>query len=105
MGELQHLQHARSRGGGSGRSSHSGFRVQRRIAGAVLGVHHRIMEWSDGGTPNLILDDGGDATLLALLGSRAEEDSSVLDNPSSEEERVLYAAIKTRLANKPGYYS
>ncbi|MBT3292494.1 MAG: adenosylhomocysteinase, partial [Victivallales bacterium] len=46
---------------------------------------HRIMEWADGGTPNLILDDGGDATLLVILGSNAEKDSSVLDNPTSEE--------------------
>jgi adenosylhomocysteinase len=66
---------------------------------------HRIMEWSDGGTPNMILDDGGDATLLVLLGSRAEEDASVLDNPTSEEERVLYAAIRKRLAEKPGFYT
>jgi adenosylhomocysteinase len=66
---------------------------------------HRIFEWSDGGTPNMILDDGGDATLLVLLGSRAEEDASVLDNPTSEEERVLYAAIRRRLSEKPGFYS
>ncbi len=66
---------------------------------------HRIMEFPDGGTPNLILDDGGDATLLVLLGSRAEEDPSVLDNPTSEEERVLYASIRKRLSSKPGFYS
>ncbi len=66
---------------------------------------HRIMEWGDGGTPNMILDDGGDATLLINLGARAEQDISVLDNPSSEEERVLYAAIRTRLAEQPGWYS
>jgi adenosylhomocysteinase len=48
---------------------------------------HRIMEWHDGGTPNMILDDGGDATLLIILGSKAEKDPSVLDNPTSEEER------------------
>ncbi len=66
---------------------------------------HRIFEWSDGGTPNMILDDGGDATLLILLGSRAEEDASVLDNPTNEEETVLYAAIRKRLADKPGFYS
>lgn len=66
---------------------------------------HRIFEWSDGGTPNMILDDGGDATLLILLGSRAEEDMSVLDNPTSEEETVLFAAIKKRLASQPGFYS
>jgi adenosylhomocysteinase len=66
---------------------------------------HRIFEWSDGGTPNLILDDGGDATLLVLLGARAEKDASLLDNPTNEEETVLYAAIKKRLATQPGFYA
>ena len=66
---------------------------------------HKIFEWADGGTPNMILDDGGDATLLIHLGSKAEKNISVLDNPTSEEERVLYAAIKTRLAERPGWYS
>ena len=53
---------------------------------------HRIMEWHDGGTPNMILDDGGDATLLLSLGSKAEQDISVLDNPGSEEEISLFKA-------------
>ena len=66
---------------------------------------HRIMEWHDGGTPNMILDDGGDATLLIILGSRAEQDPTVLDNPTSEEEIALYASIKARLAEQPGWYS
>ncbi len=66
---------------------------------------HRIMEWHDGGTPNMILDDGGDATLLLHLGTKAETDPSVLDNPTSEEEEVLYAAIKARLAESPNWYS
>jgi adenosylhomocysteinase len=66
---------------------------------------HRIFEWSDGGTPNMILDDGGDATLLVHLGMRAEQDASVLKNPGNEEEEVLYAAIKQRLASKPGFYT
>ncbi|MBL8836837.1 MAG: adenosylhomocysteinase [Alphaproteobacteria bacterium] len=66
---------------------------------------HKIFEWADGGTPNMILDDGGDATLLVHLGSRAEKDASVLNNPTSEEEEVLYAAIKERLKSKPGWYS
>ncbi|MDA9982057.1 adenosylhomocysteinase [Gammaproteobacteria bacterium] len=69
------------------------------------GFSHRIMEWSDGGTPNMILDDGGDATLLIILGARAEADPSVLDNPAGEEERVLFAAIKKQLHEKPGFYS
>lgn len=66
---------------------------------------HRMMEWGDGGTPNMILDDGGDATLLINLGARAEKDSSVLDNPTSEEEEALYAAIRARLKSSPGWYS
>ena len=73
---------------------------------------HRIFEWADGGTPNLILDDGGDATLLVLLGARAEDDPTLLDNPTNEEESVLYASIKKRMANPTpappqgeGYYS
>src|SRR5919106_2296181 len=66
---------------------------------------HRIFEWADGGTPNMILDDGGDATLLVHLGTRAESDPSVLANPQNEEEEVLFAAIKQRLASKPGWYT
>ncbi|MFN8553873.1 MAG: adenosylhomocysteinase [Candidatus Obscuribacterales bacterium] len=66
---------------------------------------HRIMEWHDGGTPNMILDDGGDATLLVLLGSKAEKDQSVLAKPTSEEEEVLYASIKKKLATDPTFYS
>ncbi len=66
---------------------------------------HRIMEWHDGTTPNMILDDGGDATLLLILGSKAEKDISVLDNPESEEEEVMFAAIKHRIADQPGWYS
>src|SRR3984885_4771301 len=58
---------------------------------------HRIFEWADGGHSNMILDDGGDATLLLHLGARAEVDVHVLDKPTSEEERVLYAAIKKRI--------
>ena len=66
---------------------------------------HRIMEWSDGGYPNMILDDGGDATGLLVLGARAEQDPSVLDNPGSEEETVMYAAIRERLKTDPTWYS
>jgi adenosylhomocysteinase len=54
---------------------------------------HRILEWHDGGTPNMILDDGGDATLLVTLGSRAEKDPSLVASPTNEEEEALYAAI------------
>ncbi|HCX88674.1 MAG TPA: adenosylhomocysteinase [Gammaproteobacteria bacterium] len=66
---------------------------------------HRIFEWSDGGTPNMILDDGGDATLLVNLGAKAEQDPSLLDNPGSEEEVALFDAIRERLKTQPGWYS
>nr|WP_269146632.1 adenosylhomocysteinase [Mariprofundus ferrooxydans] len=66
---------------------------------------HRIMEWHDGGTPNMILDDGGDATLLVILGSKAETDLSVLNNPTSEEEVCLFNAIRKKLAVSPNWYS
>src|SRR5512140_1966666 len=66
---------------------------------------HKIFEWNDGGTPNMILDDGGDATLLVHLGCRAEKDASVIAKPANEEETALYASIRKRLAAKPGWYS
>jgi adenosylhomocysteinase len=66
---------------------------------------HRIFEWHDGGTPNMILDDGGDATLLIMLGAQAETDPSVLENPGNEEEQALFASIKERLAKSPNWYS
>ena len=66
---------------------------------------HRIMQWDDGGAPNMILDDGGDATLLLILGAKAEKDASVLDNPESEEEEALFASIKQRLSDNPGFYA
>ncbi len=66
---------------------------------------HKIMAWHDGGTPNMILDDGGDATMLVMLGSKAEQDISVLDKPGSEEEQSLFAAIRKRLETDPGWYS
>ena len=66
---------------------------------------HRIFEWSAGVYSNMILDDGGDATLLLHLGARAEKDLSVLANPGSEEETILYAAIKAKLAVDPTWYS
>ncbi len=67
---------------------------------------HRIFEWADGGTPNMILDDGGDATALIHLGARAEAgDTAFLDKPGNEEEEVLFAAIKARLKSRPGWYT
>jgi adenosylhomocysteinase len=65
---------------------------------------HRIFEWSDGGTPNMILDDGGDATLLVHLGIQAGKNPSVIAKPTNEEEEVLFAAIKKRLKEKPNWY-
>jgi len=66
---------------------------------------HRIFEWHDGGTPNMILDDGGDATLLLHLGMQAESSADVLAHPGNEEEEVLFAAIKKRLKDQPGWYT
>jgi adenosylhomocysteinase len=66
---------------------------------------HRIFEWADGGYSNMILDDGGDATLLLHLGARAERDATVLNNPGSEEETCLFAAIKAKLAIDKTWYS
>jgi adenosylhomocysteinase len=62
----------------------------------------KIFEWPNGETANMILDDGGDATMLVLLGSRAETDPSVLDNPQNEEEEEFYKVIRRRLAANPG---
>ncbi len=64
----------------------------------------RIFEWPNGQTTNMILDDGGDATLYILLGSRAEKDPSLVSKPTSEEEECLYAEIKKRIKNQPGWF-
>ncbi|MFC5371669.1 adenosylhomocysteinase [Brevundimonas faecalis] len=66
---------------------------------------HKIFEWADGGYPNLILDDGGDATLLCVLGPKAEKDLSVISNPQNEEEEALFKVMKRYIAEKPGFYS
>jgi adenosylhomocysteinase len=66
---------------------------------------HRIFEWAGDAGPNMILDDGGDATLLLHLGMQAESNPSVIGKPTNEEEEVLFAAIKKRLAAKPGWYT
>ena len=65
----------------------------------------RILEWPGGETANLILDDGGDATMMVILGAQAETDPSVLDKPSNEEEEAFFATIRKRLARDPGFYS
>ncbi|HRE45152.1 MAG TPA: adenosylhomocysteinase [Terricaulis sp.] len=66
---------------------------------------HKIFEWAGGGYANMILDDGGDATLLCVLGPKAEKDASILDKPTNEEEEALYATMKRYLKEKPGFYS
>ena len=66
---------------------------------------HRIFEWPDGGHSNMILDDGGDATLLLHLGARAEKDASAIAKATNEEETALFASIKARLAKDPTWYS
>lgn len=69
------------------------------------GFTHRIFYWPDGQPANMILDDGGDATLAVTLGARAEQDSCILDNPENEEETVLFATIREHLKSKPGFYA
>jgi adenosylhomocysteinase len=66
---------------------------------------HRVLEWADGETPNMIVDDGGDATLVATLGAKAEKNPSLVDQPQNEEEQFLFAAIRQRLGSRPGWYS
>ena len=65
----------------------------------------RIFDWPDGKSANLILDDGGDATALVIIGAQAENDASILDDPQNEEEEILYATIKKRLESHPGWFS
>ena len=66
---------------------------------------HRIFEWADGTYSNMILDDGGDATLLLHLGSKAEKDIAALGTAGSEEERIMHASIHAKLATSPNWYS
>jgi adenosylhomocysteinase len=65
----------------------------------------RIFQWTDGGLSNMILDDGGDATMYILLGARAEAGEDILKNPGSEEEEILFAQIKKRMAATPGFFT
>ena len=81
------------------------FAVKGETLEEYWGYARRIFEWSDGGVPNMILDDGGDATLFIVLGVRAESgDTAFLDKPSNEEEEVLFATIKQTLAENPGWF-
>ena len=66
---------------------------------------HKIFEWHDGGSANMILDDGGDATMLLHLGAKVEQDPNALGAPKSEEEEALFAAIEKRIAEQPGWYA
>ena len=65
----------------------------------------KIFQWADGGQTNMILDDGGDATMYILLGARAEAGEDVLSNPTSEEEEILFAQIKKRMSESPGWFA
>jgi len=65
----------------------------------------KIFHWGDGGTPNMILDDGGDATIYIILGARAEVDPTLISNPTNEEEEVLFATIKNRIKESPGWFA
>jgi adenosylhomocysteinase len=81
------------------------FAVKGESLEAYWEYTHRIFEWSDGSTPNMILDDGGDATLLVHLGAQAEKQPSVIKHPANDEEEALFAAIAERLAQKPSWYA
>jgi len=81
------------------------FAVKGESLKAYWEYTHRIFEWSDGGTPNMILDDGGDATLLVHLGAQAEKNPSLIKHPGNDEEEELFSAIAERLAQKPGWYA
>ena len=81
------------------------FAVKGESLGEYWDYTHRIFEWTDGGAPNMILDDGGDATLLIHLGLRAEQgDAGAISKPVNEEEEILFAAIKKRIKEQPGWY-
>ena len=106
LGLVQHLLDAGSRG--RGRSPPAGtpvFAYKGESLDEYWEYTHRIFEWPNGQYANMILDDGGDATLLLMLGSRAEQDASVIAKPANEEEVALYAAIRKRLETQPGWYS
>ncbi|MEF9996108.1 MAG: adenosylhomocysteinase [Burkholderiaceae bacterium] len=86
-------------------AGHPVFAVKGESLADYWDYTHRIFEWTDGGYSNMILDDGGDATVLLHLGAKAEKDITALANPTSEEETHLFAAIKTKLAQDPTWYS
>jgi adenosylhomocysteinase len=81
------------------------FAVKGETLEAYWEYTHRIFEWPEARFANMILDDGGDATLLLMLGARAEQDPSLVAKPTNEEETFLYASIRKRLETQPGWYS
>ena len=81
------------------------FAVKGESLSDYLDYTHRIFEWPEGKLSNMILDDGGDATLLLHLGAKAESDPSLIAKPSGEEEEFLFASIKAQLAKDPKWYS
>ncbi|RAI34576.1 adenosylhomocysteinase [Rhodoplanes elegans] len=82
-----------------------GFALKGASRVAYCEYTHKLFEWADGGTPNMILDDGGDATLLIHLGARVEAgETALIAKPTNEEEEVLFAAIKKRIKEQPGWY-
>ena len=108
LGELQYFLDAGPRRGGDRGQRHRRVRGQRRIAGRLLGLHAsdlRVALRSGAAYSNMILDDGGDATLLLHLGSKAEKDTGVISQPGSEEEEFLFASIKAKLARDASWYS
>jgi adenosylhomocysteinase len=92
-------------GAGSGAGGTPVFAIKGESLEDYWNYTHRIFEWGDGGTPNMILDDGGDATLLVHLGMQSETNPALLKNPGNEEEEVLFAAIQKRHKEKPGWYA
>jgi len=103
VGFLQHFLDAGSCCRRHRQGRHRGIRGQGE-AWRLLGLHHRIFEWPDGGYSNMILDDGGDATLLLHLGARAEKDASLLDNPEAKK-KLACSTPSSKLKVDPSWYS
>jgi adenosylhomocysteinase len=99
LGVVQHLLDPGPRRGRHRQGRRSGLRHQGPDAGRALGLPRQVLHVPDG--PNMILDDGGDATLYVLLGARAEAGEEIIPVPQSEEEAVIKAQIKKRMAGKP----
>ncbi len=100
-GFLQHLLNSGSRGGSHRCARYAGVCLKGESLTDYWDYTPPIFEWPDNGYTNMILDDGGDATLLLHLGARAESDASLISKPTSEEETALYASIKAKLKTDP----